>query len=72
MMSKILPLLLYLQALWSTLIVPCVTVPENWKYCSKDLDVWLYPELVRGWELFTGQEVPYQSEQEALQSQKGN
>jgi hypothetical protein len=62
----------YVVALWSTLIVPCVTVPENWKYCSKDLDVWLYPELVRGWDLITGREVPYQSEQEALQSQKGN
>jgi len=60
----------YVVALWSTLIVPCVTVPENWKYCSKDLDVWLYPELVRGWELFTGQEVPYQAEQEALDELK--
>ena len=71
-MTKIFIVWSYVVALWSTLIVPCVTVPENWKYCSKDLDVWLYPELVRGWDLITGREVPYQSEQEALQSQKGN
>ena len=72
MMSKILPVLLYLQALWSTLIVPCVTIPENWKYCTKDLDVWLYPEIQRAWDLLTEQEVPYQTERDALQSTDGS
>ena len=69
-MTKIFIVWSYVVALWSTLIVPCVTVPENWKYCSKDLDVWLYPELVRGWDLITGREVPYQAEQEALDELK--
>lgn len=59
-MSRLIPLLLYLQAAWSTLVVPC-THPGNWKACTSDWDVWLYPELVRGWELYMGQEVPYSS-----------
>ena len=62
----------YVAAIWKTLIVPCVTVPSNWKYCFNDWDVWLYPEIQRGWELMQGTEKPYQSEQEALQSTKGD
>jgi hypothetical protein len=61
-LAKLIPLFFYLQAMWGTLIVPCVTNPANWKACSSDWDVWLYPELVRGWDLYTGQEKPYSSE----------
>ena len=61
----------YVSALWSNLIVPCVTVPSNWQYCTKDMDVWLYPELVRAFDLLTEKETPYQSEQDVLDSKKG-
>ena len=61
-MAKLLPILLYLQAAWSTLVVPCVTNPDNWKQCFSDHDQWLYPELIRGWELYTGRETPYAEE----------
>ena len=61
-MAKIIPILLYLQAAWSTLVVPCVTNPDNWQRCFSDWDDWLYPELVRGFNLYTGSEVPYAEE----------
>ena len=57
----------YAIAMWTTLVVPCVTVPENWKACTSDLDVWLYPELVRGFILVTGREKAYQSERDILE-----
>ncbi len=64
--GKITVILIHLTALWNTLIIPCVTVPENWKYCTSDLDVWLYPELVRGWEAITGDICLYCDEKEIL------
>ena len=36
------------------------------KQCLTNWDEWLYPELVRGWDLKFGNEVPYQEEKEAL------
>ena len=65
-MGKITVILIHLCALWSNLIVPCVTVPENWKYCTKDLDVWLYPELIKGWDAITGELCLYCDEKEIL------
>ena len=62
----------YIAALWSNLVVPCVANPSNWKYCTSDLDVWLYPEIQRAWDLMQGTEQPYQTEQEALQSKDEN
>ena len=38
----------------------------NRQQCMKDWDVWLYPELVKGWELYTGEKTPYQEEKEKL------
>ena len=60
-MAKLIPLFFYLQAAWTSLVVPCMH-PDNWQACTSDWDVWLYPELVRGWELYTGLETPYSSE----------
>ena len=34
----------------------------NRKACMSDWDVWLYPELQRAWELRSGKETPYESE----------
>ena len=39
----------------------------NRQQCMKDWDVWLYPELVNGWNLYTEKEKPYQREKEILE-----
>ena len=64
--SKISMIFMYLSAMWNTLIVPCAMVPENWKYCTQDLDVWLYPELIRGYDALRGDLCPYCEEKEIL------
>ena len=38
----------------------------NRQQCMKDWDVWLVPELKKGWELYTGEKTPYQEEKEKL------
>jgi len=65
-MAKLFTAWLYLSAFFNTVVVNCVTVPENWQYCSKDLDVWLYPELVKGWEIMTEGICLYCEEKEKL------
>lgn len=67
-MIKVFVLCSYLGAMWSNLIVPCVTNPNNWKYCMNDWDQWMYPEIHRAWEIMSEQEKPYQEEQTVLQS----
>jgi len=44
----------------------CNQSPETRKACLSDWDVWLYPEIQRGWDLYTGKHVPYQEEKEKL------
>ena len=39
----------------------------NRQQCMKDWDVWLVPELVKGWDLYTEKEKPYQREKEILE-----
>ena len=60
-----LTILNYVAAFWSTVVIPCTTVPANWEYCSR-IDEWLIPELISAWELKTGKVVPYQTEKEYL------
>ena len=60
----------YIILFFNMVVVPCVTVPENWEYCYKDMDVWLFPEIQRGWDLYTERERPYQEEQEILENYK--
>jgi len=60
-LSKLITIGLYLTAFWNTVVVNCIQ-PVNWQYCSKDLDVWLWPEIQRGIDLMTGEERPYQEE----------
>ena len=67
MEAKLLMAWLYISAFFNTVVVPCVTIPENWQHCSKDLDVWLYPELVKGWEMLTEGPCLYCEEKEKLQ-----
>lgn len=57
----------YIILFFNMVVVPCVTVPENWEYCYKDMDVWLFPEIQKGWDLYTEREQPYQEEKEILE-----
>lgn len=69
MVTKLFVTWTYIVAIWSNLLVPCAT-SDNWKYCTKDWDVWLWPEIQRAWDIKQGYETPYQEEQEVLQSNK--
>jgi len=60
-----LTILNYVVSFWSTVVIPCTTVPANWEHCSR-IDEWLIPELISAWELKTGKVVPYQTEKEYL------
>jgi hypothetical protein len=39
----------------------------NRQQCLKDWDVWLIPEIQKGWDLYTEKEKPYQNEKEILE-----
>ena len=67
MIAKLTTAALYLTAFFETVVINCVTIPQNWEYCSKDLDVWLYPELVRAWDMLTEGPCLYCEEKELLQ-----
>ena len=60
-----LTILNYVVSFWSTVVIPCTTIPANWEYCSR-IDEWLIPDLISAWELKTGKVVPYQTEKEYL------
>ena len=44
----------------------CTQSPEAIKACMTDQHIWLYPEIRRGWELYTKRELPYQQEADRL------
>ena len=60
----------YIISFIGMVVIPCVTVPQNWEYCTKDWDVWLYPEIQRGFDMLTEKELPYQDERELLETYK--
>jgi len=60
----------YIISFIGMVVIPCVTVPQNWEYCYKDWDVWLYPEIQRGFDMLTEKELPYQDERELLETYK--
>ncbi len=66
-MAKLFSILLYAQALWSSLVVPCVTNPDNWEQCFNNHDQWLWPEVQRGIDLITERELPYAGESDILE-----
>lgn len=53
----------YLAAFWSTVVIGCVTVPENWEYCLP-VHRWLFPAVHDYMEA----RKPYASEKNILQS----
>ena len=44
----------------------CNSNDFNRQQCMKDWDVWLIPEIQKGWDLYNGSEVPYQEESDKL------
>ena len=57
----------YTVVFFQMVLVTCITVPENWKYCSK-VDVWLVPEIQRGVELYFNPSTIYKEEREYLEN----
>ena len=53
----------YLAAFWSTVVIGCVTVPENWEYCLP-VHRWLFPAV----HDYIEARKPYASEKKILQS----
>ncbi len=45
----------------------CVQSPDNLRACVTDHHVWLWPEVVRAWELYSGRTLPYQDEADRLE-----
>ena len=56
-----------LLSMFAMVINICNSNEFNKQECMKDWDVWLYPELVNGWNLYTEKEKPYQREKEILE-----
>ena len=54
-----------LSMAWMLLQV-CAQSPENIKACLTDQHIWLWPEVRRGIELYTGREQIYSSERQIL------
>lgn len=46
----------------SMLLNICTQSPETIKACMTDQHIWLWPEIRRGWDLYTQRELPYQEE----------
>ena len=42
----------------------------NRQQCMKDWDVWLYPEIQRGWRIYIGEEELYQEERDSLEERE--
>ena len=59
-----LTLINYLAGMW-TVVMACVTVPENWQHCRK-VDEWLLPEIQRGYDIWSGRETIYQEERDYI------
>lgn len=48
----------------------CNSNDFNRKQCLTDIDVWLIPEIQRGWEIYRGQHKPYQEEHDLLEERE--
>ena len=44
----------------------CTQSPDTIKACMTDQHVWLWPEIRRGWDLYTQRELPYQEEADRM------
>jgi len=55
---------IHLVAFFQVVVMNCIQ-PANWKYCYR-VDQWLIPDLVEGYEIWSGKKHPYQNEKEYL------
>ena len=55
----------HLTAFWSVVVLNCIQ-PANWQYCYR-VDQWLIPDLIQGYEIWSGKVVPYQNEKDYLE-----
>ncbi|AON98328.1 hypothetical protein LIS011010_173 [Synechococcus phage S-RIM2] len=61
-----LSLWIHLVAFFQVVVVNCVQ-PVNWQYCYR-VDQWLIPDIVEGYQLWSGQKKIYQNEKDYLNS----
>ena len=57
---------IHIRAFCTVVLVSC-SHPVNWAQCVR-VDQWLIPDLVEGYEIWTKQKHPYQSEKDYLKS----
>lgn len=55
---------IHLVAFFQVVVMNCIQ-PVNWKYCYR-VDQWLIPDLVEGYEIWSGKTQPYQTEKNYL------
>ena len=57
---------IHLVAFFQVVVMNCVQ-PANWKYCYR-VDQWLIPDVVEGYQIWSGQKKVYQNEKDYLNS----
>jgi len=57
---------IHLVAFFQVVVLNCVQ-PANWKYCYR-VDQWLIPDVVEGYQIWSGQKKVYQNEKDYLNS----
>jgi len=57
-------IIIHVVAFWNVVVMNCIQ-PPNWQYCYR-VDQWLIPDLVEGYEIWSGKKHPYQNEKEYL------
>jgi len=57
---------IHLVAFFQVVVLNCVQ-PANWKYCYR-MDQWLIPDVVEGYQIWSGQKKVYQNEKDYLNS----
>ncbi|AMO42965.1 hypothetical protein BJD43_gp065 [Cyanophage S-RIM50] len=57
---------IHLVAFFQVVVLNCVQ-PANWKYCYR-VDQWLIPDVVEGYQIWSGQKTVYQNEKDYLNS----
>jgi len=51
-------------AFFQVVVMNCIQ-PVNWQYCYR-VDQWLLPEVIEGYQIWSGEKHPYQSEKDYL------
>jgi len=61
-----LSLWIHLVAFFQVVVLNCVQ-PVNWQYCYR-VDQWLIPDIVEGYQIWSGEKKIYQNEKDYLNS----